>query len=438
MRTDPRARVERWQTDVPTVGGPLEADAATLSAYTGRGEELLAALPARYDRDGAAQHLADRIHAACRTARDRFVGRHAEAVHAALTDGLRVHRGVAELAAAAAEAFPGLVPTGTQLAAERALPQRDKEGREIDQGLFFRGLLRSPSAGAHLLESMRRPTARAVELLPRLRSEGGLNLGPVALHCDAGVARLTMQNLHCLNAEDDAQVAAMETAVDLALLHDDVRVLLLRGGIMTHPRYAGRRVFSAGINLRDLVAGRISFTGFLLGRELGYVSKLVHGLRLDDGTDAQKPWVAAVDTFAIGGGMQLLLVADRVVAGADAWFSLPAAKEGIVPGAANLRLARLTGARLARRIILGGRRVHARDADAGLLCDDVVPPDEVGDAARRAAAELDSAAVLANRRMLNLAEEPTDALRAYLAEFAYVQACRLHSPDVVARAGASA
>ncbi|WP_305073493.1 (3,5-dihydroxyphenyl)acetyl-CoA 1,2-dioxygenase DpgC [Micromonospora okii] len=436
MRADLRARVERWQGEPPTAGHSLEADTAALSAYTEHGEELLAALPARRDRDDAEQHLADRVHAACRAARDRFVGWHVDAVHAVLTDGRSVHRGVAELAADAAEAFPGLVPTSAQLAAERALPQRDKEGREIDQGIFFRGLLRSPSAGPHLLESMRRPTARAIELLPRLRSEGGLDLGPVALRCDAGVARLTMQNLHCLNAEDDRQVAAMETAVDLALLHDDVRVLVLRGGVMTHPRYAGRRVFSAGINLRDLVAGQISFTGFLLGRELGYVSKLVHGLRLDDGTDVQRPWVAAVDTFAIGGGMQLLLVADRVIAGADAWFSLPAAKEGIVPGAANLRLARLTGARLARRIILGGRRIHARDPDAGLVCDDVVPPEEVGSTAERASAELGSAAVLANRRMLNLAEEPTDGLRAYLAEFAYVQACRLHSPDVVAKAGA--
>ncbi len=435
MRADLRARLESWQAEAPVVGHSLEDDRVTLSAYTEHGEELLAALPAKPDRDGTAQHLADRIHALARKARDRFVGRHADAVHAALTDGRSVHRGVAELAAATAEAFPGLVPTDAQLAVERALPQRDKEGREIDQGLFFRGLLRSPSAGAHLLESMRRPTARAAALLPRLRSEGSLDLGPVELRCDAGVARLTMQNLHCLNAEDDAQVAAMETAVDLALLHDEVRVLLLRGGVMSHPRYAGRRVFSAGINLRDLVAGRISFTGFLLGRELGYVSKLVHGLRRDDGTDTQKPWVAAVDTFAIGGGMQLLLVADRVVAGADAWFSLPAAKEGIVPGAANLRLTRLTGARLARRIILGGRRVHAGDADAGLVCDDVVPPDEVGEAAERAAAELDSEAVLANRQMLNLAEEPADGLRAYLAEFAYVQACRLHSPDVLAKAG---
>lgn len=416
----------------------LAGDAADLARHAEHGEALLAGLPARPDRDEDQQRAADRVHAEVRAAREEFIARHADAVYLALIDGGTVRRRVTSLAEAAAAAFPGLVPSRAQLTAERACRQPAKEGREIDQGLFFRGLLRSPFAGAHLLETMRRPVSEAVRMLPRLRAERQIDLGPVAVRCHAGIAHLTLQNLHCLNAEDDAQVAAMETAVDLALLDDDTQVLLVRGAPMTHPRYAGRRVFSAGINLVDLGAGRISFTGFLLTRELGYVSKLVHGLRLDDGTDVQKPWVAAVDSFAIGGGMQLLLVADRVVVADDAWFSLPAAQEGIVPGAANLRLTRLTGARLARRIILGGRRVHATDAEADLLCDDVVPPGEVGAAAEAAAAELDSAAAVANRRMLNLAEEPPELLRAYLAEFAHLQACRLYSPDVLSKAGVRA
>jgi (3,5-dihydroxyphenyl)acetyl-CoA 1,2-dioxygenase len=416
----------------------VAGDAADLARRAERGEELLARLPARPDRDEEEQRAADRVHAGVRAAREGFVARHADAVYHLITEGGTVPRRVTGVAEAAAAAFPGLVPTRAQLAAERDCPQAAKEGREIDQGLFFRGLLRSPVAGPHLMETMRRPVPEAVALVPRLRAERRVDLGPVAVRCDAGIAHITLQNLHCLNAEDDAQVAAMETAVDLALLDAGTRVLLVRGAPMTHPRYAGRRVFSAGINLVDLGAGRISFTGFLLTRELGYLSKLVHGLRLDDGTDVQKPWVAAVDTFAIGGGMQLLLVADRVVAADDAWFSLPAAREGIVPGAANLRLTRLTGARLARRIILGGRRVRATDADAGLLCDDVVPPGEVGAAAEAAAAELDNPAVVANRRMLNLAEEPPGLLRAYLAEFAYLQACRLYSRDVLSKTGGRA
>jgi (3,5-dihydroxyphenyl)acetyl-CoA 1,2-dioxygenase len=120
----------------------------------------------------------------------------------------------------------------------------------------------------------------------------------------------------CLNAEDNQQVDDMETAVDLALLDPDVRVGLLRGGEMSHPRYRGKRVFSAGINLKALHAGRISLVDFLLRRELDYISKLMRGVLVEDRAfwhppTAAKPWVAAVGGFAIGGGMQLLLAFDH-------------------------------------------------------------------------------------------------------------------------------
>jgi thioesterase DpgC len=148
-----------------------------------------------------------------------------------------------------------------------------------------------------------------------------------------------------------------------------------------------------------------------------------------------KPWLAAVDGFAIGGGMQLVLVADHVVAADDAYLSLPAAQEGIVPGAANLRLTRCGGTRLARQIILAGRRLRADEPEARFVVDDVCPPEQVGDVAARRAAQLASPAVAANRRMLLAAEEPPEAFRRYLGDFALEQALRLYSPDVVAKVG---
>src|SRR6185437_17013373 len=80
------------------------------------------------------------------------------------------------------------------------------------------------------------------------------------------------------NAEDECLVNDLEVAVDLALLDQSIAVGVLRGGIMTHPRYAGRRVFSAGINLKKLRKGEISFIGFLMRREFGFISKIIHGL----------------------------------------------------------------------------------------------------------------------------------------------------------------
>jgi len=365
---------------------------------------------------------------------------HADAVYDELTDGRVLWMRLAELVAAAAAAFPGLVPTADQLAAERSRMQAGKEGREIDQGIFLSRVLRSPRAGAHLLEAMLRPTPRAMRLLPEFARTGLADLGSVRLERAGRVARLTMCRDDCLNAEDDRQVEDMETAVDLALLDPAVGVGLLRGGEMSHPRYRGKRVFSAGINLKALHAGRISLVDFLLRRELGYIHKLIRGVLVDDGRcwhspAIEKPWVAVVDGFAIGGGAQLLLVFDHVIAASDAYISLPAAQEGIVPGAANFRLTRCAGSRLSRQIILEGRRIWASEPAAQLLVEEVVEPGDLELAIARSVERIQGPAVMANRRMLNLAEEPPEEFRRYMAEFALQQALRMYSEDVIGKAG---
>ena len=381
-----------------------------------------------------------RVDDAARTLRGRFMDAQAEPVYDELTDGRRRYLRLEQLVEVAATAFPGLVPTADQMAAERARAQASKEGREIDQGIFLRGMLRSPLAGRHLLDAMLRPTPRALRLLPEFSRTGAAELGSVRLERRDGAARLTMCRDDCLNAEDNQQVDDMETAVDLALLDPGVRVGLLRGAEMSHPRYRGKRVFCAGINLKALHAGGISLVDFLLRRELGYIHKLMRGVLVDDGASwhspaVAKPWVAAVDGFAIGGGMQLLFVFDHVIAAADSYFSLPAAQEGIVPGAANLRLSRSAGPRLSRQIILAGRRIWATEPAASLVVDEVVEPADMEEAIERSLDRLQSPAVAPNRRMLNLAEESPDDFRRYMAEFAVQQALRLYSDDVIGKGG---
>nr|WSY58104.1 enoyl-CoA hydratase/isomerase family protein [Streptomyces sp. NBC_00886] len=375
-----------------------------------------------------------------RTLRAAFMDAHADAVYDELTDGRTRYVRLDRLASSAATAFPGLVPTAERLATERGRSQAEKEGDEIDQGIFFRAILNSPSAGRHLLDAMLRPTPRALGLLPDFLHTGTADLGSVRLERTDGAARLTMCRTDCLNAEDDRQVDDMEAAVDLALLDPSVEVCLLRGGEMTHPRYRGRRVFSAGVNLKSLHGGGISLVDFLLRRELGYIHKILRGVLVEDGVTrwsrtVEKPWIAAVDTFAIGGGAQLLLVFDRVLAASDAYFSLPAAKEGIVPGAANFRLIRAVGPRLARQLILGGRLLRATEPEARLVFDEVHEGEELDIAIERSIDGLRSPAALANRHMLNLAEESVDEFRRYMAEFALQQTLRLYSPDVIDKVG---
>jgi (3,5-dihydroxyphenyl)acetyl-CoA 1,2-dioxygenase len=427
--------------DVPrSVPADLSTARLSLMAATERTEGLLASLPAPVSRSQEQTATAEAAKDAMRGLRCEFLDVHVDSVYDQVTSGRRQHLRLAELVEAAAAAFPGLVPTQGQLMAEQTRPQAGKEGLEIDQGIFFSRVLRSPLAGPHLLTAMLRPTPRALGMLPEFTRTGTAELGSVRLERSGGVAQLTMCREDSLNAEDNRQVEDMETAVDLALLDPEVSVGLLRGGEMSHPRYRGKRVFSAGINLKALSGGGISLVDFLLRRELGYIQKLVRGLHMPGSTPwhsraLDKPWIAVVDSFAIGGGAQLLLVVDHVIALSDAYFSLPAADEGIVPGAGNFRLTRSAGTRLSRQMILQGRRIRAREPVAKLLVDDVVEPDELEQSIEKSIKHLKGPAALVNRRMLNLAEERSRDFLNYMGEFALEQALRLYSDDVIRKVG---
>ncbi len=372
-------------------------------------------------------------------ARERFLRAHAETLHAELTDGRTRALRVEDLLAAAAERVPGLVPGAAELDAERGRTLADKHGHELAQGRFLAHVLSSPAAGAHLVWSMLRPTADALERLDDFRAAGEIDLGAVHLRREGGAAILELRNPRHLNAEDDTTLAATETAVDLALLDPEVEVGVLRGSVVDHPRYAGRRIFGAGINLTHLYLGRVSYL-FYVVRDLGYVNKLFRGLsgpehRPGEPEDTtEKLWVAGVETYAIGGACQLLHVVDHVVAERGARLHLPARREGIIPGASNLRLPRAVGERLARQAILSGREFEAGTPEGDLLCDETVEPGGVDDALRARVQALTGSGVVnaaANRRALRVGAEPLDTFRAYMATYCLEQArCHL-SPALV-------
>lgn len=419
--------IAQWAAAAPAIVGDWTADVAALRRFVRAGDEL-----ARAGGDAARRAVAS----ATDGARSRFLSAHVERLYGELTDGYRRHPRLDELAFAAADRLPELLPTRERMAAERAVRQPDKEGLELQQGIFFAHVLRAEVAGAHLVRSLRRPTPEGRAALEEFRRVGHVDFGVATVRRDGVAALVTVRNERFLNAEDDATVACLEAAVDVALLDDRIRVGVVRGGPMSQPRYAGRRVFSAGINLTHLYEGRISLTGFLLRRELGYLGKIYRGLATDDveaglAAGSQKPWVAMVDGFAIGGGAQQLLLFDRVIAAEGAYFSLPALDEGLVPGVANMRLVRFLGARLSRQLTFWDRRITTDDPESRLLCDEVVPPDRMEAAARAAVERLAVPAVVANRHMMHLGEEPEDAFRAYMAAYALEQSRRLYSADLI-------
>ena len=414
----------------PRLSGSFDADAAAASEFLTQGEAQLRRLPPRPDRSEREQDAATSIAEALDAVREEFLRAHVEAVYSVLTEDLTIPVRDEQLVYDAAERFPGLTPTRAAVAAESKRGLADKEGVELAQGLFLGHVLGSPRAGAHLIDAMLRPTAEALERLDEFRDTGVADLGTVRVTRDGRAGVLELRNPRHLNAEDDTTLPASECAVDLILLDPEIEVGVLRGGPVDHPRYPDMRVFGAGLNLTRLYQGRLPFL-FFVTRDLGYVHKIFRGLTEPE---IEKPWIAAVETYAIGGACQLLHVVDHVIAARGSRLYLPARKEGIIPGASNLRLPRSVGDRIARRAILSGLEFEAGTPEGDLLCDEVVEAADV-DAALSARIEALTGSglisVAANRRAMRVGEEPLEVFREYMAIFAAEQArCHL-SPALV-------
>jgi len=354
-----------------------------------------------------------------------------------LTDGRTRFVRIDELCRRGAELRPELLPSAAELAAEAARAQRDKRGVERAQAAFVADVLGDPEAGAHLCHAMLLPHPGSAARLAEYEATGLLELPGASVHRAGPASVVTTRNPRFLNAEDESTIDGFEIAIDVATLDPRSEICVLRGGVVDHPRYAGRRLLGAGINLTHLYQGRIRYLWYLI-RDLGLVNKLYRGVARPDAHPeaggTEKPWVAAVEGFAIGGHCQILLTMDYTIAAEDAYLTLPARKEGIIPGAANLRLPRFVGDRLTRQAIMNERRIDCASPEGRMICDQLVPPGEVDAAIDAIVARLTNAGVISaagNRRAIRIAQEPLDTFRRYMAVYAREQAhCHL-SPALV-------
>jgi (3,5-dihydroxyphenyl)acetyl-CoA 1,2-dioxygenase len=360
------------------------------------------------------------------------------AAYDALTGGRSRFVRVDELCRSAAERFPGRLPGAEALAAEARLAQKDKKGLEKAQGAFLAAVLADPAAGAHLCHAMLLPREDSRRHLAEFEAKGELSFDGAQLHRQGKAAVVTLRNPKYLNAEDETTLGGLETAVDVALLDRQSEICVLRGDTVTHTKHAGHRVFGAGINLTHLYQGKIRFLWYLI-RDLGLVNKLYRGLALPGASPEvdciEKPWVAAVERFAIGGHCQILLTMDYVLAAEDAYLTLPARKEGIIPGAANLRLPRFVGARIARQAILAERRLDCASPEGRMICDEILPASGMDAAIERTVERLTSSGVVSaagNKRAFRAGEEPLDTFRRYMAVYAREQAECHFSPALIA------
>jgi crotonobetainyl-CoA hydratase len=172
------------------------------------------------------------------------------------------------------------------------------------------------------------------------------------------VAVITLNRPEAMNAMDTAMADAIGNALEQAAADEDVRVIVLTGT---------GRAFCAGADLKEISAGR---TVAPTVRQWGFGGVAQHWIA--------KPLIAAVNGLAFGGGSEIALACDLVVASETAKFGLPEVKVGLFAAAGGVvRLQRQVPLKIALQLALTGDPMDAATAASWGLVNEVVPPEQV-------------------------------------------------------------
>ena len=187
-----------------------------------------------------------------------------------------------------------------------------------------------------------------------------------------------------VNAIDDP--TSKELSEAFVTLRDDPELWV---GILTG---GGDRIFSAGWDLKAVNSGDIELDNWWETSDYGEGGFA----GLTEMWDLNKPVIAAVNGLAIGGGFEIALACDLIIAADNAAFALPEMPLGIVPDAGAIqRLPRRVPYNIAMEMLLLGRRMPAEEAAHHGLVNAVVPKEELMDKAREWADQLATSAPLA-------------------------------------------
>jgi enoyl-CoA hydratase len=193
------------------------------------------------------------------------------------------------------------------------------------------------------------------------------------------VALVTINRREALNALSFDLLDELAATLERLDREPDCRAIVLTG--------AGTRAFAAGADIPELAA-QTSVSLTVDGRFASW------GRIAAIGT----PLIAAVRGFALGGGCELAMICDMIVAGEDAQFGQPEIKLGVMPGAGGTqRLTRAVGKAKAMELILTGRTMSAAEAEASGLVTSVVPAEATLEAALELAARVAAQPPLAVR-----------------------------------------
>lgn len=190
------------------------------------------------------------------------------------------------------------------------------------------------------------------------------------------VAVVTLNRPEALNALSSALLNELAQTLEALDRDGEVRCVVLTGS---------ERAFAAGGDIKQMSDSTV---GDMIERESPSPWRRIAAIR--------KPLIAAVSGYALGGGCELALACDMIVASESARFGQPEIDLGIIPGAGGTqRLTRAIGKARAMELVLTGRRMNATEAlEAGMLTK-VVPPDAYLEAAKELAETIARKAPLA-------------------------------------------
>lgn len=224
-------------------------------------------------------------------------------------------------------------------------------------------------------------------------SETGQEFPDLHLHTEEGLAILTLDRPKALNALNDALLEQLDKALDKVEADPGVRVLILTGG--------GEKAFVAGADISEL-KGLSKQQGRRAGRR---------GQRLFARFERSRLLViAAVNGFALGGGLELAMACDIRILSDKAVVGLPEVTLGILPGyGGTQRLTRLVGTGQALELIATGRKIDAATAVRIGLANRAVPAESLMESCRELAAEILSNAPLAVSAAKRAVRQATEA-----------------------------
>ncbi|MCP2168544.1 enoyl-CoA-hydratase DpgD [Goodfellowiella coeruleoviolacea] len=238
---------------------------------------------------------------------------------------------------------------------------------------------------------------------------------------DGRVARVTLDRPAVLNAMDLRTHAELAAVWDDFEADDQLWLAVLTG--------AGPRSFSVGQDLKELAArdaaGPTPSTFGSRGKP-GWP-------RLTERFHLAKPVIARVNGYAFGGGFELALACDVVVAAEHAEFALTEARLGLIPGAGGVfRLTRQAPFRAAMGYLLSGRRMSARRAYELGLVNEVVPAEELDDHVARWVEDILACAPLSVRAIKEAATTAATLPlpQAFATRYVWEER-RMHSRDAV-------